>query len=301
MNQSSQGTSVVQGKNERLYLTVRMSDTSSLEHYRSAFQKDGFTVTHKPEGACTVLTLASSLSHQLDARLLGLSELLEKLNEIHADKAPAELIETRISCKDSWENIDMDCLPLQRMSEAWVEDSYLEKELGLRLNVGRAFGSGLHPSTCLIIESLTEMFQVGPDLFPQRVLDVGCGTGVLSMVSAKMGAGEVLGIDISAEAVAVAQENITTNKLGQVITITQMEIDELEQPFDLIVANLTPFVLSRMIPKISVVLKFSGILLVSGFRDRQSKDIERQCETNGLTGIKRADKGMWTSMCYRKS
>jgi len=124
------------------------------------------------------------------------------------------------------------------------------------INPGTAFGTGLHPTTQMCIELLSEYVREG-----DSVLDVGTGSGILAIVSKLLGAGRVLGIDISKDALRACEENA---KLNGVKVETSLETpSEIEEPFDVVVANLEMSIfrkeLKHLLPLYKRVAIFSGI------------------------------------------
>jgi ribosomal protein L11 methyltransferase len=101
----------------------------------------------------------------------------------------------------------------------------------LTIDAGRSFGHGGHPTTQLCLRALQDHLRPG-----QLVLDVGCGSGILSLAAAALGAGPVTAIDIDLAAVAATRANATTNRID--LDVSTTEIVELRGPFDLIVANM---------------------------------------------------------------
>ncbi|MGH2625876.1 MAG: 50S ribosomal protein L11 methyltransferase, partial [Anaerolineales bacterium] len=107
----------------------------------------------------------------------------------------------------------------------------------LRLDPGQAFGTGTHPSTQVCLELLEEHIRPGA-----RVVDLGCGSGILSLAAARLGAGRVLALDVDEIAVRCAAENVERNQLRQVIHVAQGSLEALQtgewRNCDLIVANI---------------------------------------------------------------
>lgn len=130
-----------------------------------------------------------------------------------------------------------------------------------------AFGSGNHPSTTLAVDLLTALPAI-----PSPVLDVGCGTGVLALVAARLGAGRVVGVDIDPEAVRVALENGRLNNLAERLFFTTASLSEVAGPFALILANVTASVLYRLLGQITSQAQPGCRLIVSGLLGRQGEE-----------------------------
>ncbi|MDP4280842.1 MAG: 50S ribosomal protein L11 methyltransferase [Bacteroidota bacterium] len=122
-----------------------------------------------------------------------------------------------------------------------------------------SFGTGHHETTSLIISFLLDM-----DLSGKRILDMGCGTGILSILAEKMGAESVLAVDNEEWAYKNAQENILKNNSGKII-VKLGETDAAKGSYDIILANINRNVLMEQIPFYSGSLANGGILIMSGF------------------------------------
>ena len=150
-------------------------------------------------------------------------------------------------------------------------------DIVIRLDPGMAFGTGLHPTTQLCARELEKRVQPG-----ETVLDVGCGSGILSIIAARLGAGHVRGIDIDPVAVTAALENVAHNTLSDVIDIREGTLPRAGQdPFDItkqdwpetvrehggwdiVAANLTAEVLEELAVPLAVATRPGGILIGSG-------------------------------------
>lgn len=130
-----------------------------------------------------------------------------------------------------------------------------------------AFGSGNHPSTGLAIEFLEQLSPL-----PAKVLDVGCGTGVLSFVAAKRGAASVLGLDIDEAGLCGAVHNAGLNHLEPQTRFSNQPLSEVAGLFPLILANLTCSVLKYLLADLSALAAPGGILIVSGLQGRQGAE-----------------------------
>lgn len=140
----------------------------------------------------------------------------------------------------------------------------IEADRSISIDPGRAFGSGHHPTTRLALEALREHIQTG-----DSVLDAGCGTGILSIGAAAMGAGSVLGIDLDHDILTVARDNIAANVRADRITVAVEPLHTLRREFNIVVANIVIGDLRPLVPDLVDRLADQGRLIVTGFLDSQ--------------------------------
>ncbi len=159
-----------------------------------------------------------------------------------------------------------------------------------------AFGSGSHPSTSLVVEFLEELAEI-----PSPVLDVGCGTGILSLVAARLGAGQVVGIDIDQKAVDVAATNACSNHLEEKVSFSSASLQELQGAFPLILANLTGSVLFRLLEDISAKAGPGSRLIISGLQGRQGDEAEKLASNYGWKVESRKSMGKWQALLFDKT
>jgi ribosomal protein L11 methyltransferase len=142
----------------------------------------------------------------------------------------------------------------------WDQTSYPDK-IVIRIKPGMAFGTGAHPTTQLCLRALKKYLKSG-----ERVIDVGCGSGILTILCAKLGASYVLGLDIDQDAIENAEDNLTLNKVGNLIEIKQGTVTASSppEPFDIAVANLTKKEIVESFTNIRIQVKLNGMLIFSG-------------------------------------
>ncbi|MGH7901590.1 MAG: 50S ribosomal protein L11 methyltransferase [Thermodesulfobacteriota bacterium] len=136
-------------------------------------------------------------------------------------------------------------------------------DIFIDISPGSSFGAE-HTTTRLCIRGIGEIFREGGI---NKVLDFGCGSGVLSLCAAALGAKEVLGIDIDPIAVKESMFNSEINKLNSKMRLQQASIEDIDGKFDLIVANIVTYDLLKYLEVIKSVLDKNGILLVSGISE----------------------------------
>lgn len=138
----------------------------------------------------------------------------------------------------------------------------------IRFDPGRAFGSGAHPSTRLALAGLERTISPGCS-----VLDVGCGSGVLSLAAAALGAARVVAIDVDPEAVRATQANVDAGDLGEVIHVDATALAEVPGHFDLVVANILAVVLRELADGLVARVAPGGRLVVAGALAAQAPDL----------------------------
>ncbi|MBT2643730.1 50S ribosomal protein L11 methyltransferase [Bacillus sp. ISL-41] len=148
-------------------------------------------------------------------------------------------------------------------------------ELIIELDPGMAFGTGTHPTTVMCIQALERTVQPG-----DRVVDVGTGSGVLSIAAAKLGAGKVEAMDLDDVAVQVAKLNLKLNKVHDVATISQNNLlDGVEEGADIVVANILAEVILRFADDAGKVVKNGGYFITSGII-QQKKEVVKDAMIN---------------------
>jgi ribosomal protein L11 methyltransferase len=146
----------------------------------------------------------------------------------------------------------------------WSEFDRDQAELVVEIDPGRAFGTGGHPTTRLLLDELESRIKGG-----ESVLDVGCGSGVLAIAAARLGATHVTAIDISALAITATRANAARNHLGKRVQVHDTPVEHLTTRFDAIVANLHAPTLVNLAPAIESLLNPGGWLGLSGLSPAQ--------------------------------
>lgn len=164
--------------------------------------------------------------------------------------------------------------PIHIGKNIWVVPSWHEAPdpdaLILELDPGLAFGTGSHPTTRLCMEWLEAHPAPG-----NTVLDYGCGSGILAMVAKKVGAGEVVGVDIDPQAIESAADNAQRNhcEIEYFLPDTFAQSAHAEQKFDIVVANILSSPLKLMAPMLSGRVAPGGALILSGVLARQAEEV----------------------------
>jgi ribosomal protein L11 methyltransferase len=175
--------------------------------------------------------------------------------------------------------------------------------IGLLIEAAMAFGTGHHGTTLGCLRAYDRLLDDGQTF--NNVLDLGCGTAVLAMSAARMGAANVLASDIDPVAVEVAVANVKANGLvGRVDCVESIGFDSpvvrAGAPFDLIFANILKGPLIELAPDMAAHLTVGGMAILSGLLVEQADDILEVYRTQGLALEAREDLGEWSALTLRR-
>jgi ribosomal protein L11 methyltransferase len=169
--------------------------------------------------------------------------------------------------------------PMRISDRLWVVPSWRDAPdpdaIVLHLDPGMAFGTGSHPTTRLCLEWLERHIEAG-----ESVLDYGCGSGILAIAAAKLGAGMTLGVDIDPQAVVAARYNAERNRVGVCFEDSSAKI---EGCFDIVLANILSNTLKALAPAIRAHVRDGGHLVLSGILETQADDMISSYALNGIS------------------
>ena len=161
-----------------------------------------------------------------------------------------------------------------------------------------SFGTGSHPTTELMLVSI---LSYKDKIKGSRILDMGCGTGVLSIMAAKCGALEITGIDIDEWAYNNAKTNIKHNNISNItLRIGDAKLLENEEPFDFIFANINRNILLEDMHRYVAALKSQGLLIISGFYLEDLHLLKGKAKKLNLIFIDYSEKRNWVSARFKR-
>jgi ribosomal protein L11 methyltransferase len=211
--------------------------------------------------------------HPLDPVIASLQELLP---EGLALKTETELLEDQ-----EWIRVWLkDCPPLKFGERLWVVPHERASEVTdpqavvVKLDPGLAFGTGTHPSTALCLEWLAAQ-QLGGS----RILDYGCGSGILAIAALKLGADRAVATDIDPQALKAAKDNAERNGVGERLTTIAVDDDEFVPfPADAVLANILANPLIRLAPLLASSVRPGGHVVLAGLLDSQAAEVQQAYE-----------------------
>ncbi len=219
---------------------------------------------------------------------------------------PIGPLATRFVAEADWAEAWKAHFPVMRIGRrfvirpSWRRHRRTGEEIVLALDPGMAFGTGLHPTTRLCLTGLEALADAGA-LDVDRALDVGCGSGILSIAAAFLGAGFVTAIDIDPIAVDATTANARRNRLANRIRPRLGSLPSGDGPYDLVIGNLIASVLITLAADLAGELRPDGRWLVSGiFADREAA-VREAFLGAGLTVTDRWVDDEWVALAGRRA
>ena len=186
---------------------------------------------------------------------------------------------------------------------AWLDSPHLDR-VAIRIDPGMAFGTGTHPTTQLCLELMEKTIgDIRESNKEFRVIDVGCGSGILSIAALKLGAGSVVGVDIDAGSVKNSRENADTNGIGDELIVGLGSVSEIRDgqfAFDkapLVVANILAPVIVRLFDAgLADLVEDQGRIILSGILEEQEKRVLEAGGARGFELSERRQMGDWVAL-----
>ncbi|MBE4908035.1 50S ribosomal protein L11 methyltransferase [Bacillus luteolus] len=170
-------------------------------------------------------------------------------------------------------------------------------ELIIELDPGMAFGTGTHPTTVLCIQALERTVQTG-----DSVIDVGTGSGVLSIAAAMLGAKEIKALDLDSVAVESALENVKLNKVEDIVSVSQNNLlNNIEGPVDVVVANILAEIILLFTEDANKILKKGGLFITSGIITAKKEEVKEGLLAAGFAIEETVVMEDWVAFIARKN
>ena len=259
------------------------------------------------------------IDEDLQEKLQGLSHI--KLYLEDTDKAGLDRLQKSVSdlglamtvaamAETDWEESWKDNYPPQEIGETlvilpyWLADSYDGGRTAVVLDPGLTFGTGAHPTTQMVVKNMEDNVKPG-----YRCLDLGSGSGILSLVALRLGAGKAVGIDIDPKAEDIARENAAYNGFaapeftaltGNVTEDHDLMTSLAQQDWDLVLVNIVADVIIGLSPVLPNFVKENTLMICSGILDSRLEDVVAALNKSGLTVTGTFAQEDWRCVTVRK-
>jgi ribosomal protein L11 methyltransferase len=184
---------------------------------------------------------------------------------------------------------------------SWLE-SPDETRIPIHIDPGMAFGTGTHPTTQLCLEMMEDYTPLGGD-----VLDIGCGSGILSVAALKLGANRAFGVDLQEEAIPAALENAAINGVAGRVKFALGSVSEIKSGIGdikrapLVMANILAFILRQLLDEgLGDLITPGGVLILSGILEEQVPEMHAAIQLHGLQILRQAQIEDWVAIAVRR-
>ena len=178
----------------------------------------------------------------------------------------------------------------------WEEYSPQEGEIVIEIDPGMAFGTGTHETTSMCINQIEKNLKAG-----DRVIDIGSGSGILSMASVLLGAEKATGVDLDPVAVRVALENVELNNLQDKIEILHGNLtDVIREKADIVVANIMADIILILLEDVRAFIKDDGLFISSGIIQEKRAAVEARLLEKNFSIVEVETKGEWCAITAQK-
>ena len=178
----------------------------------------------------------------------------------------------------------------------WEEYSPQEGEIVIEIDPGMAFGTGTHETTSMCINQIEKNLKAG-----DRVIDIGSGSGILSMAAVLLGAEKATGVDLDPVAVRVALENVELNNLQDKIEILHGNLtDVIREKADIVVANIMADIILILLEDVRAFIKDDGLFISSGIIQEKRAAVEARLLEKNFRIVEVETKGEWCAITAQK-
>ena len=178
---------------------------------------------------------------------------------------------------------------------SWDKYEPSDNEIVVEIDPGLAFGAGTHETTSLCVEFLEKYAQN-----KKKLLDIGCGSGILMLIGKKLGVEKVVGIDIDEKVNDVVLENFSKNRINDNFqVIIGNLVDNVNEKYDLVVSNILVDVLEKLLEDIEKILEKDATVIFSGILNEKEEAFVKKAKNYNLKQIDRREKNNWVSLVFK--
>lgn len=239
---------------------------------------------------------------ELEGRLQTFKQEIKALGERGVNIEPAIITTAELQDEDwsdTWKQYFHTEKPGDRVviKPTWEEYEAKEDEVVIELDPGAAFGTGTHATTSMCIKELETL--VKPD---DVVFDIGTGSGILSIISAKLGARDIQAVDYDDSVLKIVEENLEQNHVENIVSVAQSDLmQNVHGKANLVIANIIADIIIRLFPQLDEHLEPNGTLLTSGIIEDRIDDVINAGQENGFAVVKRKENKGWACITFKRA
>jgi ribosomal protein L11 methyltransferase len=258
-------------------------------------------VWFKPAGTKTAVVAYLSDESNANGVKESILHYLDELKKLGLPVEGSEVDLRTIEARDWAEECKQGFKPIFATKDIVIlpgwDTSEFPGKIVVRIKPGMAFGTGDHATTQLCIRAIEKSLKPG-----DRILDVGCGSAILSIVSVKLGASSALGLDIDQDAIENAKENLVLNAAGDIVEVRLGTANPSlgQEQFDLAVANINRVEIVESYDKIQPLVKDGGVLIFSGIPDGEEGYMTDFFKRQNLRDTEVTRQGEWVCFMGKK-
>ena len=279
---------------------VVIEDPALLNEYIRSGLWDYTDLKESDETEVVTVKAYWAMDDALEGKLQNLAARLAALTANGMDKG-AGTVSWRAVADEDWSETWKEFFHTEKIGErtvikpTWEDYEAKAEEIVVELDPGAAFGTGQHTTTALCIRALETLVKPGMTVF-----DVGTGSGVLSIVAAKLGAGRVEAVDFDPVAVRIAAENVRQNGVANVVRTGQSDLlKSVEGKADLIIANIIADIIVRLFGEVKESLAAGALMLLSGIIEDRLHDVTKAAARHGFHVERIEEEKGWAAVIVR--
>ena len=238
---------------------------------------------------------------ELEGRIQTLQQEIKALESRGVNTAPAVLTTAELQDEDwsdTWKQYFHTEKPGERVviKPTWEEYEPQDDEVVIELDPGAAFGTGTHATTSMCIRQLEKLVKPGMTVF-----DVGTGSGILSIISAKLGAKNIQAVDYDDSVLKIVEENLEQNNVQDIISVAQSDLmQNVHGKAELVIANIIADIIIRLFDQLDEHLEQGGTLLTSGIIEDRIEDVLAAAEAHGYGVVERLENKGWACITFKR-
>ena len=238
---------------------------------------------------------------ELEGRIQTLQQQIKALESRGVNTAPAVLTTAELQDEDwsdTWKQYFHTQKPGERVDikTTWEEYEPQDEKEVIDTAPGAAFGTGTHATTSMCIRQLEKLVKPGMTVF-----DVGTGSGILSIISAKLGATNIQAVDYDDSVLKIVEENLEQNNVQDIISVAQSDLmQNVHGKAELVIANIIADIIIRLFDQLDEHLEQGGTLLTSGIIEDRIEDVLSAAEAHGYGVVERLENKGWACITFKR-